>query len=77
MLVSLGVMTWIVSGTQFAIHNKEIMFVEKGRSIVGCPKNITFKNPRNFSGYVEKLKIIYFGSAASFNNVIPLFMSFE
>lgn len=58
MLVSLGVMTWIISGTQLAIHHKELMFVEKDRSIAGCPKNITFKNHTDFSGYVEKIKII-------------------
>lgn len=57
MLVSLVVMTWIVSGTQLAIHHKDIMYVEKDRSIAGCPKNITFNNHTDFSGYVEKVKI--------------------
>lgn len=50
MLVSLGVMAWIVSGAQFAIYNKELMFVEKAISVAGCPANITLKNHTDFSG---------------------------
>lgn len=55
MLASLGIMTWIISGTQLAIQHKELMFVEKNLSIAECPKNITFKNYTDFSGYVGKV----------------------
>lgn len=50
MLVSLGVMTWIVTGAQVSIYNNELKFVEKNVSIAGCPANTTFKNHTDFSG---------------------------
>ncbi|XP_060833760.1 sodium-coupled monocarboxylate transporter 1-like [Rhopalosiphum padi] len=50
MLTSLAVMTWIVSGAQYAIYNKELKFVEKAVSISGCPANTTFNNHTDFSG---------------------------
>lgn len=50
MLASLGVMTWIITGAQIAILNKEIMFAEKNTSIVGCPAGTSFQNQTNYSG---------------------------
>lgn len=50
MLTSLGVMSWIVAGSQFAIYNDELKFVEKNVSISGCPANTTFKNHTDYSG---------------------------
>lgn len=53
MLTSLGVMTWIVVGTQIAIYNNELKFVEKDISVIGCPANITTTDYANFTGYVK------------------------
>lgn len=50
LLTSLAVMTWIVSGAQYAIYNKELKFVEKEVSISGCPANTTFRNHTDYSG---------------------------
>lgn len=58
MLVSLAVMTWIVSGAQYAIINDELKFSEKSVSTVGCPANITLKNHTDYSKYVKKHYII-------------------
>lgn len=49
-LVSLGVMVWIVGGAQYALYNNELKFVEKDVSISGCPVNTTFNNQTDFSG---------------------------
>jgi hypothetical protein len=43
-------MSWIVFGAQYAIYNKELKFVEKDVSIVGCPPELHFKNRTDFSG---------------------------
>lgn len=50
MLVSLGVMVWIVGGAQFSIYNNELKYVEKDVSISGCPANTTFRNRTDYSG---------------------------
>lgn len=50
MLASLGIMTWIVAGAQFAIINDELKFVEKDVSTAGCPANTTIKNHTDYSG---------------------------
>lgn len=50
MLVSLGVMTWLVVGAQLAIYNKDLMFVQKEVSVLGCPANITVRSHTNFTG---------------------------
>lgn len=56
MLVSLGVMTWIVVGAQLAMYNKELAFVKKEVSITGCPVNITFRNDTDYSGLVRRVQ---------------------
>uniref|UniRef100_A0A2S2QY91 Sodium-coupled monocarboxylate transporter 2 n=1 Tax=Sipha flava TaxID=143950 RepID=A0A2S2QY91_9HEMI len=54
MLSSIVIMSWIVFGAQYAIYNKELKFVEKDVSIVGCPPELHFKNRTDFSG-LERL----------------------
>lgn len=36
LLVSFGVMTWIVVGAQLAVYNSELKFVEKNVSVDKC-----------------------------------------
>lgn len=50
MLVSLGVMSWIVGGAQVAIFNGQLKFVEKDFSVAGCPADINFVNHTDFTG---------------------------
>lgn len=50
MLSSIGIMTWIVFGAQYAIYNDELKFVEKDVSTVGCPTDLNLKNRTDFSG---------------------------
>ncbi|XP_001948596.2 sodium-coupled monocarboxylate transporter 1 [Acyrthosiphon pisum] len=59
MLTSLAVMAWIVAGAQFAIYDKELMFVEKDVSISGCPANTTFRNHTDFSGLSRLNEDVY------------------
>lgn len=49
MMVSLGIMVWIVGGAQFAIYNNELKYVEKNLSILGCPANTTIRNRTDYS----------------------------
>ncbi|CAH1726372.1 unnamed protein product [Aphis gossypii] len=61
LLTSLAVMTWIVSGAQYAIYNKELKFVEKEVSISGCPANTTFRNHTDYSGLIRLNEDVYAG----------------
>ncbi|KAL4085013.1 hypothetical protein QTP88_027860 [Uroleucon formosanum] len=62
MLISLGVMAWIVFGAQYAIYNHELKFVEKDVSIAGCPANTTFRNHTDFSGLTRLNQDVYASS---------------
>lgn len=49
-LASLGVMVWIIVGSQVAIYNNELKFVKKEFSVAGCPTNTTVRNHTDFTG---------------------------
>lgn len=49
-LASFGIVSWIVYGSQMAIYNGELKFVEKNVSIAGCPPDLHFKNHTDYSG---------------------------
>ncbi|XP_065209324.1 sodium-coupled monocarboxylate transporter 2-like [Planococcus citri] len=53
MITSLIITTWIVTGTQLALKNKELVYEGKPSDTSGCLMNITQSSSQNFTGYEE------------------------